>query len=155
MKYRFFTVFLSFILLGVASVYSQQQGKQTHFDIEKFKKDKAEFIKNEAGLTDTEAKAFLPLMNELMDKKFELNRSRRIKARELRDKKEKIDSDYDLLIEKGFDVRAKEIQLDKEYYLKFKKILSSEKIYKCQRAESKFVRRVVNHDNTKNQSTKK
>lgn len=156
MKHKILFVLLSFFLMGVTSLYSQEkQGKQRHFDVDKFKKEKAEFIKNEVGLTEAEAKAFIPLMNELMDKKFELNRANRKKARELRSKKEKITSDYDFLIEANFDNRAKELQLDKEYYQKFKKIISSEKIYKYQKAESKFMRRMVDYSKTKSQSDKK
>lgn len=114
--------------------------QHAHFDVDEFKKKKAEYIIKEVGLTEAEAKAFIPLSNELLDKRFELNHNVRSVNRQIRGKDRKTDADYTRMIESSFDLRAKELELEKEYYLKFKKVLSPEKLYKYQRAESKFMK---------------
>jgi len=116
------------------------------FNYEQFKQKKAKYIKKEVGLTEDEAKAFLPLTDELMAKKFTLNKELRKAARALREKKDRTDDDFDSLVKQTLDVRIKEAQLEKEYYQKFKKVLSAEKIYKYQNAERKFVKEVVDKD---------
>jgi len=136
---------------------SAQQGENNRkkFDIEKFKKEKAEFLSKEIGLTDMEAKAFIPLVNELVDKKFQLNKSIRGEIKPLRSKKGKTEADYKKLIEASYELRIKELELDKEYYIKFQKVLSAEKIYKYQKAETKFMRNMVgNHKSRSNSANK-
>lgn len=138
-----YTLIVVLFLMGLLPLSAQQE-KKSSFDVEKFKHRKAEFIKKEMGLTDSEAKAFIPLMTELLDKKVQLHRSIRNEIRSIRTKEDKSDADYNTLIDANLEIRTKELQLDKEYFVKFKKVLSPEKIYKYQRAESKFMREVVN-----------
>lgn len=116
------------------------------FNYEQFKQKKARYITKEVGLTKEEAKAFMPLADELMSKKFELNKELRRAGRELRNKKDKSDANFDEFLKKSYNVRIKEAQLEKEYYHKFKKVLSSEKIFKYQNAEKKFVKEVLEKD---------
>jgi len=139
MKHKLILLLSFFLLIAVMPVLGQNN-RHKHFDVDKFKKERAEYIIREVGLTDAEAKSFIPLADELMDKRFELNHNVRSKARQIREKKAKTDQDYTEMLESGFDLRIKEVELDKEYYQKFKKILSPEKIYKFQRAESKFMK---------------
>ncbi|HCO68152.1 MAG TPA: hypothetical protein DIT04_10425 [Dysgonomonas sp.] len=126
-----------------------------HFDVDDFKKKKAEYIIKEVGLTDAEAKAFIPLSNELLDKRFEINHNIRSKNREIREKQTRTDADYTHMIESSFDLREKELQLEKEYYQKFRKVLSPEKIYKFQRAESKFMKETFNKNGQKGKPGRK
>jgi len=55
------------------------------------------------------------------------------------------------------DVEIKEAQLEKEYFERFKKILSPEKVYKYRNAEYKFVRNFMKsgRDNKKEEKQKK
>lgn len=113
------------------------------FDIEAFKAKKAEFIIQKVGLTDAETKAFIPLANELLDKRFEINRDMRRNARDIRKKENKTNADYERLINESTEVKLKEAQLDKEYLQKFKQVLSAEKIYKYQQAEAEFMKQML------------
>lgn len=152
MKHKLF-LFLSFLfMLASTSLYAQQH---KNFDIDDFKKKKAEYIVKEVGLTDAEAKAFIPLCNELLDKRFELNHNIRSKNRDIREKDKKTDTDYTQMIESSFDLREKELQLEKEYYQKFKKVLSPQKIYKYQKAESKFMKETFNKNGQRSKQTRK
>lgn len=150
-KYILHLIVLVFLL---SAPFSQAQ-ESKHFDINEFKKTKADFMISEIQLTTVEADAFIPLVNELMDKKFELSRSLRKKAKELQNKKIKTDADYDQQIQASFDYRAKELELDKEYYQKFRKILPAEKVYKYQTAERKFMKQMLEQRKRKNKSSKK
>lgn len=135
-------IFLLLVLvLGISSsVYSQDDKDKKSFDLSDFKKNRALFLKKELNLTDAEAKAFIPLTEELMDKKFELNRKVWDESRDLYKKRDKTDADYEKLIDNWLDIQLKEAQLQKEYYTKFKKVLPPEKVYKYRKAEMKFNR---------------
>lgn len=138
---------LGFTFVFMLNVQGQDNKK---FDIERFKKERIDFLIKEIGLTNQESKVFIPLCDELMSKKFELNREIRRKGREVRQKGTRATAaDYESLNDQTMDNKIKEAQLDKEYYQKFKTVLSPEKIYKYQRAESKFMRRTVNNSEKK------
>lgn len=150
------------VLLIVLTVFSYfplsaQDHEHSHrgFDIEAFKKKKAEFIIDNVNLTDAEAKSFIPLTNELMDKRFELNRAIRKETRELRKKNNKTNSDYERLLDASSSVKIKEAQLEQEYLQKFKKVLSAEKIYKYKQAEAQYMRNIVDKRVEGNKSKRK
>ena len=153
MKQNTFILFI-FLCLCVTTASAQERHKHSNFDIETFKKEKADFVIKEAGLTQKEADQYIPLMNELSEKRFELNRQVRMESRKLKENQTKTDSDYDNVINIGLDSGIKEAQLNKEYYSKYKKILSSEKIYKSRKAEEKFMQETISK-NRKNRQQKK
>jgi len=139
------TIILFFFSIGLFYGYAQNSaGKK--FDVQDFKEKRKEYIIKEVGLTKEEADQFFPLSEELLDKKYELNRAIRAKARELRQKQDATQAEYDLLVDNILDMHIKEAQLEKEYYQKFKKVLSSEKLYKFHRADKQFMRKTVNTD---------
>lgn len=132
-------------LLLLLSCNIQLSAQKNAFDINDFKKKKAEFIIKKTGLTDAEAKAFIPITNELMDKRFEINREVRKNVRELRKKNNKTEADYERLINESTEAKLKEAQLNKEYLVKFKKVLSAEKIYKYLQAEEDFMKQTLSN----------
>jgi hypothetical protein len=137
---------LFFLAIGSVLIYGQaQENRPPKFNLEEFKQKRSEFLEKEIGLTPEEAKVFIPLSNELMRKKFELNKSIIEKNRSLMKKTSIPDSEYEKIVDETFEVRLKEIKLEKEYYEKFKAVLSPEKIYKYQQAEMKLARNMVNN----------
>lgn len=155
MRHKYLILVLSFFLCALLPLSAQKNSDKKQFDIEKFKKEKAQFLTKEMELNDTEVKTFIPLVNELMDKKFELSKSARKENRAIRSKQDKTETDYEKMVESSFEQRTKELQLDKEYHAKFKKILSAEKIYKYYKAETKFMRNMVGNNKNKSSSAKK
>jgi len=142
-------VFISFLLtFGLLCGYAQEPKK---FDVKEFKQEKREFIIKEVGLSNEEAARFFPLSEELMDKKYELNRAIRIEGRALKAKQNATAAEYDVLMNKILDMHIREAELEKEYYSKFKEVLSPEKLYKYHRAEKKFMQTTVQNKN-RNQS---
>lgn len=141
--------------IGLVSLNAQKSSEERGFDVAQFKEKQAEFLKQELSLTDAEAKAFIPLVNEFTDKKFELNRAARTEARALRQSGSKSEADYNKALENYLNTREQEVKLEKEYYQKFKNVLPAEKVFKYQRAEKKFMQRAVENYRSNRESGRK
>ena len=120
--------------------YAQGGKTEKHFNREAFLAKRNAYITAEVGLTPEEAEQFIPLCNELRQKLFEVGRECRKFSKKVRRSEKVSDADYTKAIDDCLDVRIKEAQIEKEYYEKFKKILSPEKLYKYRDAEFKFAR---------------
>lgn len=140
---KFKNILLLFALfVNVSFICAQGEPGKPHkgrdFDVEAFKKEKRDFLIKEMSLTEDEAKAFLPLEDEYMDKKFQINRDARRKTRELKQKEAKKDADYKKITEINLGANKKEAELEIEYFKKFGKVLSAEKVEKYRAADLKF-----------------
>lgn len=151
----FFITFVAFSVVFSFSTYAQGGKQHPNFDKEAFLAKRNAFITAEVGLTPDEAAVFIPLCNELQEKMFEAGRECRKLSRDLRHNKNAQDVDYLKAIDECVKVRMKEAQLEKEYYEKFKKILSLQKLYKYRRAEFKFAREFMKGPGDKKQGVKK
>lgn len=122
------------------SVAAQNRPRQGggRFDIQAFNQKKAEYLKKELNLTDAEAKAFLPLEAEFSMKKYEANREARRETRELKRKKDKTDADYKRIVQLNLESEQRDSQLQIEYYKKFAKVLSAEKLEKYRSVDIRF-----------------
>ena len=98
------------------------------------------YLTEKMCLSAEEAAVFIPLDNELLNKKFECGRDCRRYGRELENKTEKTNEELNKLIRCREEVKVKIEQLDREYAEKFKKILTAEKILKYQDADKEFIR---------------
>ncbi len=136
----FFVVFITVSVLFSQAAVAQGNKEPRHFDKEAFQAEKNAFITAEVGLTPEEAAAFIPLCNELHEKMFEIGRECRKLSKEIKHKQSPTDDDYTKANDACLEVKQKEAALEKEYYEKFKKILSPEKLYKYRCAEFKFAR---------------
>ena len=153
----FFITFVAISVLLSFNATAQEKKELRHFDREAFEARRNAFITAEVGLTPEEAAQFIPLCNELRQKKFEVGRECRKLSKEIRHKENPTDADYNKVIDECLDVEIKEAQLEKEYFERFKKILSPEKVYKYRNAEYKFVRNFMKsgRDNKKEEKQKK
>jgi len=149
-KIFFILLFLSAAFLSADAQQGQGNQHRKRFNLEEYKQQRNTFLIKEVGLTDDEAKQFLPMSDELMTKKYELNKEVRKEAKVLMSKTTTTQAEYEVLLNKVLDLRIKEAELEKEYYQKFKKVLSAEKLYKYHRAEMKFTKSIV-RDNDKPQ----
>ncbi|MGM9796897.1 MAG: hypothetical protein ACI3ZY_04865 [Parabacteroides sp.] len=122
-----------------------QTRKQEHFDKGAFEAKRNAYITAELELTPEEAAQFIPLYVELQQKRFEAGReSRKIKReihkKESHQKMQIADAEYMQAIDICLNAYLKEAELEKAYYERFKKILSSKKLYRLDEAESNFMR---------------
>lgn len=141
MKSIKYLTLLLLVFLSTASLLAREP-----FSKEEFKKKRAEFLKRELDLTPTEAARFIPLSEELMEKKFELNRLAREKARAIRNKNNVSDAQYEAVVDTWINNRVKEALLEKEYYQKFKKVLPMFKVRKYQEVDMKFMRSMMDQN---------
>ena len=140
-----FIIAMQFNMVDVSAQRQQvQQGGRQIIGGNEFWERRNMFIKTEIGLTADEAKVFFPLENEFKQKQFEVGRDCRDLARESQNKREMTDAEYLKLIDCYLDSRINEAQIEKEYFEKFKKIITPEKLRKYQEADAKFSRELVN-----------
>lgn len=134
-------------LLCCIAVSTFTLSAQKTFSKEDFQRQRAEYLKRELDLTPTEAAKFIPLSEELMQKKFELNRDSREKARAIRNQSNVSDAEYERVIDLWINNRVKEAMLEKQYYQKFKRVLPMHKVRKYQEVDMKFMRSMMDrHD---------
>lgn len=136
----FFIIFVAFSVVFSFKANAQEGKQHRTFDREAFQAKRNAYITVEVGLTPEEAALFIPLSDEMQQRMFEAGRECRKLSKEMKHKKNLTDADYEKTLDECVGVRLKEAQLEKEYYEKFKKILSSEKLYKYRRADYKFAR---------------
>lgn len=134
-----FLLSICFVSMGAQN----NRGNGQKFDLKSFQEKRAAFFIKELNLTPDETKAFIPLVNELMQKKYQLNRAVRDDHRALNGKANKTAADYQKSIEMALDARIKEAELQKEYMKKFMTVLSAEKVYKYHHVEMKFMEQEV------------
>ncbi|MDR0743343.1 MAG: hypothetical protein LBF05_03175 [Tannerella sp.] len=139
-KVKNFVICFSALIISALQLPAQEHkhGGRKPFDREAFTAKRNVYITEQIGLTATEASVFIPLDNELMQKKFEVGRECHRLERELKKKDGKTEEEYKKLLKCREDVKAKRDKLDKEYLEKFKKVLSVEQIVKYQSADRAF-----------------
>ena len=142
---RFTTLLLFTLLLSMFTSTLTAQNRSRRMNIEDYEKRKMEFIKTQAGLTNSEAEKYFPLNSELTKKKFDLRILHRDKVQKIKDNSNLSDSEYRKLLEDDMEVKLQEAALDKEYAEKFEKVLSPEKLYRAQQAERECMQREVSN----------
>lgn len=130
------------VVLAFAPLVWAAGGCDQRLSKEEFRARQQAYITEKAGLTAAEAEDFFPLYFELQDRKHQLNDEAWKLMRE--GKKEGVtEARYDEIMESVYDARIAADRLEKSYYGKFKKILSSKKIYLVQQAEMRFHRELL------------
>ncbi|MGN1245818.1 MAG: hypothetical protein ACI4UN_04215 [Muribaculaceae bacterium] len=135
-----------------------QQPKQSKADREKWLKEVREY-KHDMLIEATEMSAaqkseFLPLYSAMEKEIYQVN----IDARNLENKisnssAEISDLEYQKAAEALAEVKAREGEIELEYFKKFEKILSKKQLFLLKRAENRFTRDMLNH-NRKGKSSK-
>lgn len=133
-----FVVFLCAFIPALWAV----DGCCQHLSREEFRAKQQAFIAEQAGLTKEESSQFFPIYFELQDKQKKLNDESWNLIRKGKDDKT-TEAQYEEIVRKVCDNRIEADRLEKSYLERFKKILSSKKIYLVQRAEMRFHREML------------
>lgn len=141
-----FIIFVAISMTLSIEASAQEKREQGRFEREAFEAKRNAYITAELELTPEEAEQFIPLCDELRKKKFELGRVNRRLMKEIRHKEKPTEADYLKVLEGNLDIKIQEAQLEKEYFERFKKILSAKKLYKYRNAEYKFVRNFMKNE---------
>ncbi|MGL4293559.1 MAG: hypothetical protein ACRCSQ_08285 [Bacteroidales bacterium] len=140
--YKIVTSLFFFIMIFSAADASDVCPRQKDANkgrMAEFFQQKKDFLIKEIGMTREEADQFFPLYDELQKKKFVLHRQLREKIKRIQNSKDAIsEAEYAEVASAMNGIRLQEARLEDEYYKKFEKILSPEKLYKLQCAEHNF-----------------
>ena len=130
------------MLCGFLPLLWAQGDKKPRLTKEEFRERQRTFITERAELTKEEAEKFFPLFFELQDRKQVLNDKAWKLMRKGKDERT-TEEQYGEILEGIYDARIASEELEKEYFQKFRKILSNKKIYMVQRAEMRFHRNLL------------
>lgn len=151
----FIITFALLMILSPMGLNAQDKERSDRtFDKESFVIKRSAFITAELSLTPEEAAVFMPLCEELQQKKYEAGLKCRKLSREIKSKENPTDTEYTQAIDECLGVSMKEATLEKEYYEKFKKVLPPEKLYKFRDAEHKFAREFMKNARERNKENK-
>lgn len=127
------------VTFGISSI-AQERGRGMQGQVsERFEAQKISFITQKLELTPDEAQLFWPLYNELEKKRSENREQSKILFRKLRDNSDEL-SEKELgdLSDELIELKLHEAKLQKEYHLKYKKILPAKKILTLYHTERQF-----------------
>ena len=142
-------IILLFIICGFTPLLWAMDGcNQQRLSPEEFRAKQKAFIIEKAGLNKEEAAKFFPVYFELQDKKKALNEKAWGLLRKGKDDKT-TEAQYAEILKGVYDARSASDKLERDYYEKFKKILSNKKIYMVQKAEMRFHRELLKSANRK------
>ena len=142
-------IILLFIICGLTPILWAMDGcNQQRLSPEEFRAKQKAFIIEKAGLNKEEAAKFFPVYFELQDKKKALNDKAWGLLRKGKDDKT-TEAQYAEILKGVYDARSASDKLERDYYEKFKKILSNKKIYMVQKAEMRFHRELLKSANRK------
>ncbi len=130
------------MLCGFLPLLWAQGDKKPRLTKEEFRDRQRTFITERAELTKEEAEKFFPLFFELQDRKQVLNDKAWKLMRKGKDERT-TEEQYGEILKGIYDARIASEELEKEYFQKFRKILSNKKIYMVQRAEMRFHRNLL------------
>ncbi len=141
---------ISLLLMGVLSVTTlsaQQHHKQSNKPkterinkpgLENFKSMKIAYLSEKLALTPTEAEKFWPVYNEFENKKIEARKNFKNENQEKPTEVDLTDADIEKNLNKRFEIKQLELNLEKEYLSKFKSVLSIKKVAELYQAEESF-----------------
>ena len=142
-------IILLFIICGFTPLLWAMDGcNQQRLSPEEFRAKQKAFIIEKAGLNKEEAAKFFPVYFELQEKKKALNEKAWGLLRKGKDDKT-TEAQYAEILKGVYDARSASDKLERDYYEKFKKILSNKKIYMVQKAEMRFHRELLKSANRK------
>ena len=130
------------ILVMACSMLATAQNGRTKFATDMYQA-KHEMIIEELGLTQTQQKQFMPLYEQMEREVYEVNRNARALAREVENKKNPSDRDYEVAASALSNTRMREGEIEAKYFEKFSKILSKKQLFQLKQAEAKFTREML------------
>ncbi len=102
---------------------------------------KIAFITNRVSLTQDQAQKFWPLYNEFTARRRELNRSGRLLRLDVTEGM--TDQQIRENFTQSFAIRQQELNLEKEYFDKFQKVISLRQVAQLFQAERDFTKEVI------------
>ncbi|WP_216726593.1 hypothetical protein [Hymenobacter siberiensis] len=132
---------LAAVLLVLAPAAHAQNGDRRGQRLGQLENAKIAFITNRVSLTQDQAQKFWPLYNEFSTRRRELNRSGRLLRRDVTEGM--TDPQIRDNFTQAFNMRQQELNLEKEYFDKFQKVISLRQVVQLFQAERDFTKEVI------------
>ncbi|GGF25176.1 hypothetical protein [Hymenobacter cavernae] len=134
------TLILLLLLTGTLRVQAQQSAERQE-RMNRIENAKIAFLTDKLSLTQEQAQRFWPVYNEFTDKRRDLGQ----KQKQLRSTKVESLNDQQIrdLLKQNTTLRQNEVNLEKEYYDKFQKVLSVRQTGQLLVAEREFTREIL------------
>ncbi len=129
------------VLLLALAPAAQAQGGRRAQRLGQLENAKIAFITNRVSLTQEQAQKFWPLYNEFAGRRRELNRSGRLLRRDIT--AGMTDQQVRDNFTQSFNTRQQELNLEKEYFEKFQRVISLRQVAQLFQAERDFTREVI------------
>lgn len=134
--------------LGLSAQDNQERKGRHHNPemekrMEELKAEKVAFLTEKLNLVPEVAEKFFPLYNEYSHKRMELGRKRGKFFWAYKKLDEKSPEEIAKLADEFVERQVKEAELAKTYHVKFKKVLTSEQVFKLYMAEEEFHKRLL------------
>ena len=129
------------MVMALTTVATAQNGR-TKFATDMYQA-KHEMIIEELGLTLTQQKQFMPLYEQMEREIYQVNRNARALAKEIENKKNPSDRDYEAAASALSSTRIREGEIEAKYFDKFSKILSKKQLFLLKQTEAKFTREML------------
>ena len=131
---------LAVLLLALVPAAQAQGGRRAQ-RLGQLENAKIAFITNRVSLTQDQAQKFWPLYNEFSDRRREFNRSGRLLRRDITEGM--TDQQLRDNFTQSFNTRQQELNLEKEYFEKFQRVISLRQVAQLFQAERDFTREVI------------
>ncbi|MFC7669829.1 hypothetical protein ACFQT0_22515 [Hymenobacter humi] len=141
LSHTFRLLSLAALLLALAPTAHAQGGGRKGPRLARLENAKIAFITNHVALTQDQAQKFWPLYNEFSDRRRILNRDGRLLRRDITENMS--DQQIRENFNQSFTLRQQELNLEKEYFEKFQKVLSLKQVAQLFVAERDFTREVI------------
>ncbi len=136
---------LAVLLLAAAPAVQAQDGQggggRKGQRLGQLENAKIAFITNRVSLTQDQAQKFWPLYNEFAAKRRELNRNGRLLRRDITEGM--TDQQIRDTFTQSFASRQQELNLEKDYFDKFQKVISLRQVAQLFQAERDFTKEVI------------
>jgi len=145
MKKIIITLLVSSLFLGMVSGQpdgKRERHKPTPEMRQKIEAYKITFFTEGLELTEGEAEQFFPIFNERERKMRALKKEYRPNKRPDFDTMSEVEIQQ--MFDRHFEMRQRELDLDKEYVVKFIKILPPRKVFKIRHLEREFKHKIMN-----------
>lgn len=129
------------MVMALTTVATAQNGR-TKFATDMYQA-KHEMIIEELGLTMTQQRQFMPLYEQMEREIYQVNRNARALAKEIENKKNPSDRDYEAAASALSSTRIREGEIEAKYFDKFSKILSKKQLFLLKQTEAKFTREML------------
>jgi hypothetical protein len=151
--YTLLIVLFAICLHGFAQ--GEKKDGQPPFDVDKFNAQKMAYLIQEVGITPEEAAKLFPLYNEMQEKRFKVMKETRDKMRALRKNQSPKDEECLSLLDELLNRQICDANMEKNYYQKFKKILSPQKVLKLKQADFRFAHDMLRKNDQRKPDGKK